>query len=230
MIEPLPFETLTKTRAAQIIGGLSNPSKMPGFGFSIPAIHCRAGSKLRTVPGTVCFKCYALKGRYTFRTVRAAMERRFQILTRTLESGRGSEPWILWCRAFETLVTGSEYFRFHDSGDLQSVAHLLLYCDAARLVPDTRVWIPTKESGIIRRTNPDEIPDNVLIRLSAARVDAMPNPLTWSHGSTVLSRATLAAGTPAGVRVCPSRDNGNRCGDCRACWDPAVPIVAYPLH
>jgi len=29
------------------VGGLSNPSKMPGFGYSLPAEKCGAGSKLR---------------------------------------------------------------------------------------------------------------------------------------------------------------------------------------
>ena len=58
-------------------GTLSNPSKMPCHGYSIPAIHCKIGSLLAKKRGTVCSNCYALKGRYVFPNVQAAMEKRF---------------------------------------------------------------------------------------------------------------------------------------------------------
>ena len=37
-----------------ITGGLSKPSKMPGYAYNLPAIHCKTGSKLAQVPGTTC--------------------------------------------------------------------------------------------------------------------------------------------------------------------------------
>ena len=49
--------------ALKIIGGsLSKPSKMPGWSIGLPAKECKTGSKLRAVPGSVCYDCYALKG------------------------------------------------------------------------------------------------------------------------------------------------------------------------
>ena len=48
--------------AKEITGGLSNPSKMPGKAYSIPASRCNVGSRLAKVKGSVCEGCYALKG------------------------------------------------------------------------------------------------------------------------------------------------------------------------
>jgi hypothetical protein len=30
--------------------------------------------------------------------------------------------------------------------------------------------------------------------------------------------------------ACPARLQGNACGACRACWNPNVKSVDYPLH
>ena len=48
--------------ALKLVGGLSKPSKMPGWAYGIPAKECKTGSKLRQVKGSTCEKCYALKG------------------------------------------------------------------------------------------------------------------------------------------------------------------------
>ena len=49
-----------------LVGGLSKPSKMPGWSIGIPAKECNTGSKLVNVEGSVCEGCYALKGCYVF--------------------------------------------------------------------------------------------------------------------------------------------------------------------
>lgn len=66
--------------AIEIIGGLSSPSKMPCFSYSIPAQKCITGMKLRQVAGSICSKCYALKGMYGFPVVKNALQRRFESL------------------------------------------------------------------------------------------------------------------------------------------------------
>ena len=68
--------TLTEKQALAICGPLSNPSKMPGHGYALPAYRCRIGSLLQLVPKAVCHYCYALRGRYLFPAVIAAMEKR----------------------------------------------------------------------------------------------------------------------------------------------------------
>ena len=56
------------------IGTLSNPSKMPSYAWGKSAKHCNTGSKLAKIKGTICNKCYALKGHYAFRNVFDAHE------------------------------------------------------------------------------------------------------------------------------------------------------------
>ena len=40
--------------AWQLVGGLSKPSKMPGWSIGIPAKECKTGAKLRLIPNSVC--------------------------------------------------------------------------------------------------------------------------------------------------------------------------------
>src|SRR5438445_8895372 len=101
-----------------ITGGLSKPGKMPGPAFGLPAHACRTGARLASTEGSVCGACYATKGRYfTFRVQNA--------LAKRLE--RIDDP--RWTEAMTRLVgrraARAGYFRWHDSGELQSVEHLL---------------------------------------------------------------------------------------------------------
>ena len=50
--------------ALEIVGGLSNPSKMPCHSYGISAHLCITGAKLVNIEGSVCGDCYALKGMY----------------------------------------------------------------------------------------------------------------------------------------------------------------------
>ena len=62
--------------ALKLVGGLSKPSKMPGWAYGIPAAECKTGSKLVDVSGSTCEGCYANKGCYVFPVVQAAQYRR----------------------------------------------------------------------------------------------------------------------------------------------------------
>ena len=66
--------------AKKITGGLSSPSKMPGYAYNLPAWRCITGVKLQAVKGSVCAGCYAMKGRYRFPNVREAMDKRLAAL------------------------------------------------------------------------------------------------------------------------------------------------------
>ena len=63
-------------QAWDLVGGLSKPSKMPGWAYGIPAKECKTGSKLRLVKGSTCYNCYALKGCYVFKVVQNAQYKR----------------------------------------------------------------------------------------------------------------------------------------------------------
>jgi|TARA_R110000824_G_scaffold140306_1_gene306128 hypothetical protein len=202
------------TDAREYVGGLSNPSKMPCKAYSIPAQECKVGSKLRLVAGSVCSACYALKGRYTFPNVENALYRRFATLDRQY-----------WVENMAVAINGAEFFRWHDSGDIQNLKHLCRICAVCELTPDTRHWLPTREVAIVReylKANPSGFPENLIVRVSANMVDARtPN---FAHTSTVDTRDRVA-----GYR-CPANTQEGKCGDCRSCWNSEVSTVSYPLH
>ncbi len=86
---------MLKKEARQITGGLSAPSKMPGPSYNLPATQCITGAKLAKIPGSVCHGCYALKGRYRFNNVKAAMARRLEALGREARFLRLMDPDVI---------------------------------------------------------------------------------------------------------------------------------------
>ncbi len=199
---------MLKKEARQITGGLSAPSKMPGPSYNLPATQCITGAKLAKIPGSVCHGCYALKGRYRFNNVKAAMARRLEAL--------GHPDWIA---AMTVLIKGEPVFRWHDSGDLQSPEHLKAIFEVCKNTPETRHWMPTREARFLRLMDPDVIPKNLIIRFSSHMVDQQPVGW-WPWTSTVST----------GGKTCPAKDQGNECKSCRACWDRNVSNVTYPKH
>jgi len=199
---------MLKKEARQITGGLSLPSKMPGPAYNLPASQCITGQKLVKVPGSVCAGCYALKGRYRFNNVKQALERRATSL---------KHPG--WVDAMVSLIMGHKYFRWHDSGDIQSVEHLKKIFEVCKRTPSTKHWMPTREARFLRLMDPDIIPSNLIIRMSSHMIDQGPVKF-WPWTSTVSSS----------TKTCPALDQGNSCRDCRACWDRSVPNITYPKH
>jgi hypothetical protein len=217
--------------AEALAGGLSNPSKMPGHGYSLPAKACVTGSKLHKIKGTVCRKCYALRGHYRYRRVREALEKRLASLT---------DP--LWEDAMVELISARETsgaFRWHDSGDLQGVWHLERICRVCERTPEVRHYLPTREYRMVRdylRAG-GVIPSNLVVRLSAHLVDGPAPEVAHPTDGTLLPRATVvSSGTPGvfdketGAFHCPATLWENTCNRCRACWKSTIPLIAYPLH
>jgi len=196
-----------KKEARKITGGLSAPSKMPGPSYNLPATQCITGSKLVKIPGSVCKGCYALKGRYNFNNVRLALARRIESLQHP--------QWVL---AMTILIKGEEVFRWHDSGDLQSVQHLMNIFAVCKATPETSHWLPTREAKFLP-LNTDSIPKNLLIRMSSHMIDQKPVKF-WPWTSTVST----------GSFTCPASKQGNECKSCRNCWNREVANVSYPKH
>ena len=115
--------------ALKIVGGLSKPSKMPGWAYGLPAKECKTGSKLVKVAGSTCEGCYALKGCYVFKVVQDAQYRRL-----------ASIKHELWTGAMALLINSkkSKYFRWHDSGDVQDEDHLMKIFAVCRLTPSVK--------------------------------------------------------------------------------------------
>ena len=199
---------MLKREAKKITGGLSKPSKMPGPAYNLPAWACKTGAKLRKVPGSPCYGCYAFKGRYNFSNVQLALKRRLEAL---------ESP--LWVEAMVTLIKGQEFFRWHDSGDIQSEQHLKNIFEVCKQTPDTKHWLPTQEREYLK--DPEAVPANLIIRLSGSKIDG-PSPKAWPWTSSVV--------TSSEARTCPAPEQGNSCGSCRACWDKNTKNVAYGKH
>jgi hypothetical protein len=213
-----PVDIKTKKSAEAICGSLSKPSKMPCHSYSTPAQACKVGSVLRKVPGSVCSKCYAMKGMYPLPNVQKAMSFRL-----------GNLYHPQWVEAIVFLIrkAGQGFFRWHDSGDLQSLAHLINIVRVAEELPHVKFWLPTREKSIVAQyeRSVGTLPDNLIVRLSAAMVGGDPPP-----GAAYSSTVHLQGAEPEGQWLCPAHTQGNKCGECRACWSKDVAVVSYLEH
>ena len=194
--------------AAAITGSMTRTSKMPGLSYSLPAWECKTGSKLRKIKNSVCSMCYALKGNYTrYPAIREAQYRRLDAIKHPL-----------WVEAMATKIKRQKWFRWHDAGDVQSHEHMAKILEVCKLTPDTQHWMPTQERQYLPK--PEDVPANLIIRLSAAKVDGTAGN-AWSHSSTVVTD-----GSPS----CPAPNQGGKCLDCRACWNKDIKNVSYGKH
>lgn len=204
------------------VGGLSKPSKMPGHAYSLPAKECKTGTKLRAVAGSTCSGCYAMKGRYVFPNVQAALYRRLESITKPL-----------WVEVMAELIgrKGDAYFRWHDSGDLQSVEHFANIVRVCELTPNVRHWLPTREYRMVQDyiAQGGEIPANLNVRMSAHMLGGTVPTFPRMAGLVTVSTVSVTE-RPEGAHACPAPTQGNECGDCRACWDRGVPLVDYHKH
>ena len=173
--------------AIKLTGGLTNTSKMPCYSYGIPAYTCNVGSYLRRnhkngIKESVCSKCYAHKSRYSMMVVKDAYHRRFDRVLEALENKETRDKWI---KAMTYLINayGSEYFRWHDSGDLLGLEHLEMIVEVVKATNrdgnHVEHWLPTLEFGtcndyVKKHGKFNKIP-NLIVRLSTAMVDGEPN-------------------------------------------------------
>jgi hypothetical protein len=216
--------------AVAVTGTLSKPSKMPCPGYSIPASSCRTGSKLKHVPGSTCFNCYAAddpewlqqEGRvssfnhYIYPACRKGLGRRLESLRHPL----WVPAMILQIRRYAT----DGHFRWHDSGDIQGIEHLRNIAIIAEHT-DVLHWIPTREYRDLDRYLElfGDFPDNLIVRVSAHFVEEGA-PKRFPLSSIVVEHSSQTEFN------CPAPKQDKECRDCRACWDPNVKTVAYRIH
>ena len=207
--------------AEAITGGLSEPGKMPGRAYNLPAWECNIGALLRLKAGSVCSGCYAMKGRYAMTQAKTAMMRRMEALKNPM-----------WVEAMAYLINryartkGYTEFRWHDSGDLQGVWHLELIEAVCLLTPEVAHWLPTREYRVVKDyLKTHQKPDNLVIRVSAQYINQ-------ASGVSGLPCSTVSESEDVfpDAHHCPARHQGNSCGNCRACWDPEVEHVDYHVH
>ena len=182
------------------VGGLSSPSKMPSYAWSISAKQCNTGSKLAKVKGSVCYNCYALKGRYMFNNVQGALNRRLDAWSSDRDKWKDAMIYLMHNKQH---IVNTGHFRFFDSGDLQGIDMLNDINVVAWASPNIQFWLPTKEYKLIKDYK------------------------GHTHYSTVYTKDNLHM---AKGYVCPASKQGNVCGSCRACWSDKVSEVSYVAH
>ena len=149
------------------IGTLSNPSKMPAFGWGISAKHCKTGAKLAKVKGTICHSCYALKGRYVFKNVFNAHEVRRKAIE--------LNEWVdymaeLLTQKYKNIDKSKRYHRWFDAGDIQSFGHLMKIFEVCEHTPHIKHWLATREYQIIKDIDVKDVPKNLCLRVSAIKI------------------------------------------------------------
>lgn len=225
---------MENNEALDLIGGLSAPSKMPWYSWSISAELCITGSKLAEVEGSTCYGCYALKGNYRLANVKKAQERRLNGLKDT----RFVEAFVIVLtnlynktRAKRTLPDGSvikeNRFRWHDAGDLQDIEHLQKIVDIAIKTPFLNHWLPTREYGIVNQwmeRKPQGFPSNLTVRMSAVMVgdDMSKTPMGLPYSTVGVDYSTT-------LFQCSAPKQQGQCKDCSACWIKEL-NVNYKKH
>jgi len=204
--------------AKKITGSLTVTSKMPCPSYSLPTHACITGKVLaESLPDSICGKCYANRGFYALykKTILPAQDYRLQ----AIDDQR-------WVESMISQIDNLLYFRWHDSGDLQSVDHLRKIVAVCEGTPYTKHWIPTRERGIVRKylKSGGNIPVNLTLRLSAVMFDQKSE--TFANLPTSTSHKKTA---PIGFDCLASSQSG-ACLNCRACWDKSVTNVSYKAH
>ena len=224
--ESLIFSHLDKNftlkKARELTGGgiTSKNKKMPFYNYDLSAKDCVKGSILREVKGSVCEKCYADTGNYNFPSVK--LSHKYHL--KSLENGF---EWSV-AMAYQILHYKTKFFRFHASGDLQSLDHAIQIINLAKLTPSCKYWIPTRETGILKELKEQNIsiPKNCIFRVSAPLIDGHLNSKVFRNTSSVITSDKNASGK----NICPSLSQGGMCLDCRNCWNTKIKNINYLYH
>lgn len=211
---------MKKHEANAICGTLTNTSKMPCKSYSLPTEACQTGYKMAQIKGSICSACYANKGFYKAyeKTVKPSQWARLDSL---------SNPH--WVDGMVNLIGNDSFFRWHDSGDLQGLAHLELIARVAELTPKTRHWLPTREYGMIKQyiAKHGALPKNLIVRLSAMYPDKPVIVPLSLQGVANIAISNVHTDKPMGT-ACNAPANNGACGNCRLCW--STETVSYALH
>lgn len=213
------------SQAIKIVGSLSKPSKIPTYGYALPITTCKSGSELAKQKGTICSGCYGDDGWYNMPWVRYAMEKRSIAVYDEY-----------WTDAMIYLIKYHELdeFRWHDTGDIQSLEHLLKIVEVADRTPNVVYWLPTQENEIIEelwvlfgKQKLKEVVPNLKIRLSARDINKPP-PFKLALKLGVFTSMVVTDDSDIGFN-CPSSLQDNKCRECRNCWSNDFCVI-YRKH
>ena len=219
--------------AKDIVGGLTYTSKMPCPSISIPSHACITGSKYVKVKGSTCEGCYTFGGMYNFPAGKLARDKRLS----KLYNPKWVEAMVTLIKSRRNYKKGKDYFRWHDSGDIQGIIHLCNIMQVAELTPDCDHWLPTRENAFLKAfvEGGGIVPSNMYVRVSALMIDGLP-PTKFakelsSHDNVkgFIGTSTVHKNEEAIGSSCIAYTQGGECKDCRTCWSTEL-NVSYPKH
>jgi hypothetical protein len=198
---------------------ISRTSKLDNIkSWSLEALDTCPGSKKNNGELVdACKGCYAVGGNYRFPNVKAPRIENKQDWKRPS-----------WVSDMVRELDNDRYFRWFDSGDVYSVRLAVKIYEVMKLTNHVKHWIPTrmhkfaKFKTILARMQ--SLP-NVMVRPSSDSV--MGEFEVGLHGSTITPDPDVVI---EGAHVCKAYKNEAKCGPCRACWDKAIKVIAYPAH
>jgi len=122
-------------------------------------------------------------------------------------------------------------FRWHDSGDIQSIGHLKKIAEVASMTPNIKHWLPTKEVNTVKAfMKENTLPNNLIIRLSAFYVNGEPAIIPDTVSSVVITKDRLGIATGFDCPIYNDSNHGKSCGNCEACYDKDMERVNYVQH
>jgi hypothetical protein len=198
---------------------LSVTSKLDGIrSWSLQAIDTCPGAI--AAPGELvdaCRGCYATTGNYRFKNVKAPRE-------------HNKADWqrLEWSDDMVQALQNDRFFRWFDSGDMYSLGLAEKMLDVMIRTPWVQHWLPTRMHKFPKFRQVLEamaaLP-NVSVRFSS---DSVTGQYTKGlHGSVIIP---TAADVKKGMTLCRAYENAGKCSGCRACYDKAVKVIAYPAH
>jgi len=219
---------LSKKDASIVCGTLTSTSKMPCKSYSLPTEACQTGFKMAQIAGSICSSCYANKGFYSMyqNNIKPAQFARLDSIN--------DDNWV---SGMVSLIGSDTYFRWHDSGDVQSVEHLEKIVQVALNTVNCKHWLPTREYSIVKqyisKHGKKSIPNNLKIRLSAMYPDkkvVIPNSLQGIANVTVSNVHTSDVSLKSNDlgKACAAPKQNGECKDCRLCWSDTP--VSYAMH
>lgn len=197
---------------------LSKASKMPCKSWSLQAIDTCPGSIGKDgelVPA--CKGCYATTGNYRFPNVKAPRI-------------HNKEDWRRpdWADEMINAISADPYFRWFDSGDMYSVLLAEKIYRVFKYTPNVQHWLPTrmhkfdKFADVLKRM--EKLP-NVVVRKSSDSIKGKT-----VRGKTTSTIVPFPEAVKPNQTLCQAYENEGKCGDCRACWDKSIKVIAYPAH
>ncbi len=198
---------------------ISVTSKLDGIkSWSLQALDtCPASKNADGSLVDACKGCYATTGNYNYPNVKAPR-------------AHNREDWqrLEWVDDMVQALQDSRYFRWFDSGDMYTIGLAEKILEVMQRTPWVKHWLPTrmhkfpKFRGVLTEM---QALDNVMVRFSSDSVTGQF--IEGLHGSVIVP--TIDDVTPK-MQACEAYQHGGKCNGCRACWDKAVPLIAYPAH